>query len=365
MKIGRLLLIFVCVSILLCGCNSWMDGSYYSVKPHLEDSENQLKDSAEVESYAQLQELLVALVGNGRQSSVIYMPDFQPSQITEYMDRAILYITQNNAIGAYAVETVTYEIGTNAGRNAIAVEIAYLHSRSEILRILQTETMDEAFVQIAAALEDCEAGIVLRVEKYAPMDLTQLVEDYVNAHPDRCMEMPQVAVAVYPETGADRVLELTFTYQTSRETLRSMKNYVEPIFAAADLNVSGEEDQNMKFTRMYAFLMERSDYQLETSINPAYSLLRHGVGDSKAFASVYAAMCRRAELDCQVVSGTRQGEPWVWNLICEDGVYYHIDLLRSSSVGEMEKLTPEQMQGYVWDYSAYPESGTAMDAETE
>ena len=356
MRIRRIFTLLLCVCVLLCGCDSWMDGSYYSVKPHLDDRDNQLKDSAEVASYGQLQSHLIALVEDGRQDSMIYTTDIQPAQLNEYMDRAIAYITGYHPVGAYAVDAMQYEIGTNAGRNAISVQIDYLYTRSQILRIRPAATMDEAMALIADALEYCDPGIVLRVDKYVPMDLTQVVEDYVNAYPDRCMEKPQVAAAVYPEVGEDRVLELTFTYQTSRDTLRSMKTYVEPVFVAANLNVSGEESEGMKYDRMYAFLMERSDYQVETSINPAYSLLRHGVGDCKAFATVYAAMCRRAQMECQVVTGTRQGEPWVWNLICQDGMYYHIDLLRSSGVGHLEKMTPDEMQGYVWDYSAYPGS---------
>ena len=105
--------------------------------------------------------------------------------------------------------------------------------------------------------------------------------------------------------------------------------------------------------------MERFDYTLETSITPSYSLLCHGVGDSEAFASAFAAMCRRAGLECRIVSGTRAGEAWFWNLIREGDVYYHVDLLQSKSAGELQKLTQEQMQGYVWDYSAYPAAGSS------
>ena len=133
-----------------------------------------------------------------------------------------------------------------------------------------------------------------------------------------------------------------------------MQNYVQPVFHAASLNVSGEDEESVMFSRMYAFLMERNDYQVETSITPAYSLLRHGVGDSKAFATVYAAMCSDAGLECHVISGTRSGEPWVWNLICQDGVYYHVDLLRSNAAGELNLHSDNEMDGYVWDYTAYP-----------
>ena len=100
--------------------------------------------------------------------------------------------------------------------------------------------------------------------------------------------------------------------------------------------------------------MERFDYQIETSITPSYSLLCHGVGDSRSFATIYAAMCRRANVECQVVSGTKNGDAWYWNLICENGIYYHVDLLESSAAGYLRKLSDAQMDGYVWDYSAYP-----------
>ena len=59
-----------------------------------------------------------------------------------------------------------------------------------------------------------------------------------------------------------------------------------------------------------------------------------------------------------VVSGTKNGEAWYWNQICEDGVYYQVDLLESRSAGEFTKLSDEQMVGYVWDYSAYPAAGS-------
>ena len=111
--------------------------------------------------------------------------------------------------------------------------------------------------------------------------------------------------------------------------------------------------------------MERFDYKVETSITPAYSLLRHGVGDSRAFATVYAAMCRASGLECIVVTGTRSGEPWTWNIICQDGVYWHVDLLRCNEQGRFHKTEDSGMTGYVWDYSAYPECiGETVAEET-
>lgn len=354
MKKHSILILVLTLAILFSGCDAWFVGSYYSVNPHQEFREDAAQESVEITSTTQLQRVLTELVADGRETGVIYVTEIDDESLKPALTLAIRNVRQYDPIGAFAVDDIDYEIGTSTGRTAIAVNISYSRSRSEILRIKTAKDMDAVMTQIAEALDDCDASVVVKVDAYEDMDFTQRVQDYVDTNPATCMEMPMVSASVYPESGDVRVIELTFTYQTSRDALRSMQTYVYPVFRAADLNVSGEEEESVKFSRMYAFLMERNDYQLMTSITPAYSLLRHGVGDSKAFATVYAAMCRSSGLECQVISGTRAGEPWTWNLICQDGRYYHVDLMRSNDAGELLLWTQEDMGEYVWDYSAYP-----------
>ena len=194
---------------------------------------------------------------------------------------------------------------------------------------------------------------MLLVSQYEDTDFSQFVQDYASEHPETIMEVPQVTQAMYG-TGESRVVELIFSYQTSRDALRRMQAQVKPVFESAVLYVSGDGDEYQKFSQLYAFLMERFDYKQETSITPAYSLLRHGIGDSRAFAQVYAAMCRDAGLTCMSVTGTRNGEPWTWNIIRDGEEFYHVDLLRCSVDGKYRERTDEEMEGYVWDYSEYP-----------
>jgi len=200
------------------------------------------------------------------------------------------------------------------------------------------------------------------VDTYESRDFTQFVQDYAEENPQTVMETPQVSQNSYG-TGRDRVLELIFTYQTSRDSLRRMQTEVKPVFDAASLYVSGEGEDYQKFSQLYGFLMERFEYKLETSITPSYSLLRHGVGDSRAFATVYAAMCRSAGLECMTVTGTRSGEPWTWNIILDDGIYCHVDLLRSNAGGQFREYRDAEMGNYVWDYSEYPACGGTLAEE--
>lgn len=351
--------------LILSGCSSWMDGHYASVEPYKEQGYKGEDGIPSVSNRGGIRAELTKIVEDAAESRTISIVNMDIAQAEEYMRAEIQYLLQSNEIAAYAVEDVSYEVGVTGGVSAIVVTVQYNHNRSEIKRIRQVENMDAAKGLISAALEELEPGIVLKVMNYRGTDLAQLVEDYALAQPDKVMEIPQVTANTYPNRGAVRIIELKFTYQNSRESLKSMKWYVEPRFTSAELYVSGEEEQSIKFARLYAFLMETTRYTLETSITPSYSLLRHSVGDSKAFATVYGAMCRRAGLDCQLVTGTKEGEPWFWNIICEDGAYYHVDLLRSSADGFYQKFTDVEMEGYVWDYAAYPQCGFPVEEPTD
>ena len=355
MKQTAALLLALC--LLLSGCSSLFDGSYTHEEPHQNQGGQLPHENIVASNYNGLCKALAGLVESGAQSGIISVPNYDQSTIYTDLSQAVAQVRTTNPIAAWAVNDITWELGSNGGQLSVAVNITYLHDRSEIRKVHRVSTMEGAKNVIASVLDDHSTGVQLLIPNYESMDFQQLVDSYADSHPQSVMECPQVVVNIFPESGSSRLVELKFTYQTSRDALRAMQTQVQTVFESAAVYVSSYNKESDKFQQLYAFLMEflvEGDYQLETSITPAYSLLRHGVGDKKAFATVYAAMCKEAGLDCRVVTGTRAGEPWIWNLICVDGVYRHLDLLRCSEKGGYRIYSDSQMDGYVWDYSAYP-----------
>lgn len=346
----RLFAALICGVCLFSGCSRYYNGSYSSVKPHVQPQTPVTAQTLSASNQQELQEQLEKLISSAKSEGVIYVDSYDQDRVHGDMQQICQRITQEYSIAAYALEGISYELGKSNGQSALSLMIRYAKSPAEILGIRTVSNMDVAADQIRNAMARCDVGLVLRVSDYEQQDYLQIVENYAMDNPQLVMELPQVSWKVYPEEGKDRVLELFFTYQTSRDALRSMQEKVEPFFASAVLYVSGDASHQEKFSQLYSFLMERYDYKYDTSITPAYSLLRHGVGDSRAFAMVYAAMCRQAELECIVVSGTKDGESHYWNIICRDEAYYHVDLLS----GSYQEMQDEKMVGYVWDYSAYP-----------
>lgn len=352
MKRLGILILAMCLAFTGCG---WLDGSYASVTPHQQPSGSSESQVEAAENYLQLRSALENMVAAGTESSVISVAKIQPERLADFLEMAVRYVKNSFPLGAYAVEEITCELGTIGGDTAVAVEISYLHERQEILSIRQVADMAQARELIGNALESYEPGLVMLIEEYQVTDIHQLVDDFAAENPDSVMETPELTVQLYPDSGRQRVLELKFSYQSSRDSLRNMADVVQRVFNSAALYVSHDAEDNQKLSQLYAFLMERfGEYQIKTSITPAYSLLNHGVGDSNAFAVVYAQMCQRAGVECHVVVGTRRGEPWYWNIVLDDGYYYHVDLLACQQWGGYRSMTDSQMGDYVWDYSAYP-----------
>ena len=344
---------FVIASLLLSGCNAWLNSSYASVVPHKEQNMQPEEPLEEPENYEDIVLILTNMIQYGQQKQTISMKEMENGW-EEYVDEVVEYVQKVYPLGAYAVSKIDYEIGTSFGRSALAVEIVYHRSLAEIDAVQNAETPKQFADILYHALRTMKARVTVCVENYTETDFTQLVRDYAMRYPQYVMEEPRISATMYPQSGKDRVVELFFTYDTSRDALLRMQEQVSLVFSSSELYVSGESTTIEKYGQLYFFLMiNRHDYSVQTSITPAYSLLHHGVGDSKAVATVYAAMCRQAGLNCETISGTRAGQAWHWNIIKVNGRTYHVDLLRCHEQGRFFYNTAGGMTDYVWDYSAY------------
>lgn len=345
----RVLSVFLLIITVLSvsGC-SMLSETYVSQRPHQGNNHSTQSGQQMASSYPEIYAALVSLVGQGETTGVIILSDLNEQVGRSYMQAAVKNVIGQDPFGAYAVENIQFDIGTNAGRMAVGVQIHYSRSRADIANVKSVKTMEEAGLLIGQSLEQAVDAVVFVVEQFEQKDFAAMVQQYGQTNAAMVMEIPQVMTAVYPHTGQKRLVELTFTYQNSREDLLQMQALVKPYFTAAELYVQGESSNRKKFQQLYSFLMERTDYKLKSSVTPTYSLLQDGIGDSKAFACVYAAMCRQAGLECRVVTGTKDGKTWSWNRVVISNRVYYIDLIEATRSGRLQMYTASEMHGYTW-----------------
>ena len=356
--------IAICLALclLLTGCAMGFEGDYLWQQSHPMPDSTEGGQNISVSDYASLYDALRQAVEAGLPQVTISVALYDRDAVASDMAHAVTQLRRFNPIAAYAVQDIQWKLGSIGGEQVLVAQMAYSCDQAHIRRIKAVDNNEQAMEAIASALCGFESGIVLRIRSYQEADFLQLVADYAAENPHLVMEVPEVSASIYPEKGNDRLVELKFSYLTSRDILRTMQQQVATVVDAAVDMVSLTQDTRGKYTQMYALLVERLDYSLETSLTPAYSLLLYGVGDSKAFATVYAAMCHQAGLECLTVVGTFNSEARYWNIVQIDGVYYHVDLLRSKEEGQFRDMTDEEMEGYVWYFPAYPTCGPRPEA---
>lgn len=349
MKNRAFLSLILTLCLVFSGCSMY-DGRYSHVVPHqLQSAQNQ-SQTLRARSAEELCRVLDSLVMSATSNAAIYIEGIDEEELDAVLEVASDYIRMQSPVGVFALEDVSLEVGTNRGRTAIAAELTFNRSTVEIRQMITAGDIAQARTEIENALIAYRPRLALHILEYKETDFTQMVADLSRENIQNIMESPHVAEEIFGKTDS-RVVELNFSYENSRDALRAMQTQVQPIFNAANLYVSGDTEESRKYSHLYAFLMERFDYTYETSITPAYSLLMHGVGDSRTFAYVYAAMCRNAGLTCDVITGTRHGEPWVWNRIAYGENEYYVDLIRCAQNGDFWAMRPGELTGYVWDYS--------------
>ncbi len=347
----------LCLS--LSGCGSFLTGEYVWEQTHYIPPVPDSGQDIAASDYEQLVGVLTDAIEEGKELLTVSVAQYDRNSLETDVDRAAASVRATNPVAAYAVSNIYWQIGTSAGETVLVVQVHYLHGQSEIKKILPVADNAAALEAIASAMNNCDTSIVLRIASFVQEDFQLAIEAYALEKPQYVMEAPQVSINLYPERGVSRVVEIRFSYVNGRDALRDMQQQVLTLFDASVNMVSMTGRQREKCNQLYALLVERfQKYTIETSITPAYSLLLYGVGDSKAFATVFSAMCREAGLTAYVVGGTRSGNLWYWNIVQIDGIYYHVDLLRSKGEGNLRLLTDSIInEGYVWDFSAYPVCG--------
>ena len=342
---------FICI---VSGCG-WMDGEYVFEEPsNLENSGN-AKNAIVVSSYSQMCNALANLIESGADDGIFDVSNFNDGSVRFFMDAAIRYVTTSNAMGAYAVDGITYEIGTSTGDQAVAVNIQYRFGREHVMKIVMTYGMDEAKQALAEAMQSFKKNLILRVSRYEELDILQWSADYALMHPETVIEVPKIDMHIYPRNGTDRIIVFDFTYSYNTAELMEMQRTANTILNTPSQNAEQPMREYDRYVFLYHFLVDGGVFTLDKMTDtPVYSVLVNKTGDSASFANVYALLCARAGLECYVVPGTCDDQPRVWNIIRFDDKYYHFDLLECSQNQEFAVHVADEMSGYVWDYGSFP-----------
>ena len=350
----RRLALCLCICLLLTGC-SLTANTYQSERKH-EETTNQtpLSAAVEVSDFEEMKEAILQFISVGRESGSIRTKNYT-GNVEEDAAQAVYDATRKDPVGAFAVDYLNYNCVKIVNYYEITVDITYRNAIYEVDTIHKIRGEADIELQVQKALQNFTGRLAMRMQEDQSYDIAAIMDAFYVEHPEKMVEVPQVNVMVYPESGPERVVEVEFAYRHTPQELHQMEEAIEESVAAAAEYIRYRDSDRSKVQLLHTYLTERFGYEPKETATPIYSALCEGVADPVGLAQGFAMICRRAGVECYYVTGLYGGESCVWNIVSDDGDFRHIDLSQSMGEGDTLRLmTDWEMSDYYWNTQDYP-----------
>lgn len=350
---GKLLSAALAAALLLTGCSSMLTREYGSVTPHsatlVSDGDANI---LRAESYQDVVNGLIYFINRGAESGSIRFDGEEPD-VRALLDEACLEVVQEDPLGAYAVEYIKYNVAPIVGSYEADVHITYRRSREQVAAITDATGASAIRSELREALAAFSLEVVLRISYFEEDEsyLRQLVREAYLSDPASALGMPEAEIAMYPESGQRRIVEILLTYPKPRETLESQRNSLRrEAERLAGQSIGLEEGRRLAQLAGLA-----GTYDPEGG-STAYDALLGSGADSQGLALSLALLCTQAELDCAVVDGQLNGSSHQWNVVETVSGWRHVDLTQE---GDLRFWTDEELTGagYSWRSDLVPRCG--------
>lgn len=339
--------------LLSTGCSSMLNRDYSSVTVHsatptAEGDANTMR----VQNYQELVNALIYLINQGEESGSIRYSG-EEADFKKLMDEACLEVKQEDPLGAYAVDYIKYSVISIVGSYEADVQITYRRTREQVASIVDATGAAAIRSELSRALSSFDTEVVLRISYFEEDEayIQQLVRQAYLSNPATALDFPDAQVAMYPESGQQRIVEVTLTYHQSLQTLESWRNSLSRE-AERICQPLTELTIKEKLDGITGTLQSMGAYSAQGG-STAYDALLGGGGDSQGVALAFSLLCRQVGITCSVVDGQKNGQSHFWNVVQTASGYRHVDLSRTRNVAYNVDQTMTQ-QGYVWDAQQVP-----------
>lgn len=317
----------------LSGCISLMDREYLVVEEHVEQkSEGFDPDDLTVNSRESLKNAILWLVEAGYEEKVIRVVNY-PGDLRADMPRVCYQITDEEPLGAYAINYMSYEITQILTQYTVSVAINYRHTAAQIADIRQVNYVSGLSAELRDALRDFRPALTVEMSYYDPQvhDIPEILQNEYYSNPQWAMGMPEVTVETYPQSGLHRIISIGLTYPDTAENLSFRSRLTDARMIGMVGQLPRELTQPQLVLRLHDIMNERispalADGPLSGAENTVYGAVAESMATSEGYALAFKRACDMLDISCVIVRGYLNGDPYFWNAVSLWESWYHIDL---------------------------------------
>ncbi|MBR5533890.1 MAG: hypothetical protein IKU62_03510 [Ruminiclostridium sp.] len=214
----RILALTLLCTFLLSGC-SMLERSYVASTPHVPFSDEDNDPSIlRAETYQGLVSALLHLVGQGKETGVIRLYQFVSitGSAASDVDRACLEVTQEDPLGAWAVDYIKYDVSQTSSYYEVNVKVAYTRTPEEIAQVISVTGSSAVARELRELLPALPSQAVFRISYFSQEDSAETLSQAVReAYADLEEPLPSltdVTVTLHPDSGEQRVAEIHMTW---------------------------------------------------------------------------------------------------------------------------------------------------------
>ena len=359
----RFAAIVLACALLLSGCTSLFQRSYYSSTDHVDYSVDEDSSVLRAESYRGLVDAMLYFVNEHLSRGVVRLYNYT-GNVEEDLAAACLEITHKDPLTAYAVERIAYEYSRIVSYYEVTVTVTFSHSQAEINAIRSLPGISSLRPLLEEAMAGFSSGLTLHLSYFSGNEetLRTMAAQAYYAVPQCAFGMPEMDVVFYPESGPQRIVVLSFRWPGDKKTLEMRSS---ELVAAADqflsLNPPSEEGHTPS-ALAEAFLLTVPPADPAGAADP-YSALTGAPATLSAQMLALELLLHRAGLEAVYVSGFSGGAESCWLIVKTGENYSHLvqgeEGILLLSDGEMTG------RGCLWRTDLYPACGGLPVTESD
>lgn len=367
---GKKLLAFilaVAAALGLCSCSGLYNKEYLSVRDYIPPAQENYssKDKINVRNFAGLRQALLRFAYAGESEGRIVFDASYDGDPLEDLASACWQVRTQDALCAYCVENIAYELTKIVTTNEATVYYSYssfCESAEKIVHLPFSYAVESTLLETLAN-HDRQLVVLVSSSSYSAEDIEVLLTKLYRENPTLVPREPRASVNMYSGTGSQRLYEISINYGLTAEELEQRMAALRAVDAFSGVDLENLSDGERALAACQ-YLMEHCQLSTASSDNTAYSALVNHMANSEGLAFAYAELCRQLKLDCSIVYGQYQWKDRCWNIVKVEGSCYHVDAYAciDSGLEGSFLLNDESFWGnYRWDVASYPKCTGSMN----
>lgn len=355
--------------LVLCGCASLLETSVEKTVEHHSSNEEDNSDPVyiEVSGYDDLKQAMYTLIVDYAEEGIIRFTAYE-GDVEQNLNSACSYITNDTAIGSYAVSYIGTSLNRYVSYYEAAISIIYKKDAAEMDNIVTVSSIAELEPVLTKMLEECSSSIAIKTTNDAVNadSINSVMSNLYYSDPQLIVSLPLLNIVQHSDANQiSHIYEVNSEYINSKSIMTERRKFLRTFKTQLDPEFGSVENEAQLLYQLCMYLSERTDYTGTVSdeeydrsamVNTAYGALQQVKASSEGFAMAMKLLCDWYDIDCKVVTGRYDNYIHSWNIIKVDGEWYHFDITKlQKDASEALVRTDKQMaRKYSWDTAAYP-----------